>query len=265
MVEFGQTFIVWAWDPVEGATGYEAEVFLAGAPSGQRGDPIVTEEPTVRADDLEPGTAMEIYVRAVRETGGGRAVGPWSATSPVAQTLLEPRVCTDEREQARSYHSRPRLIDGWNGTPFRFYFDTSTLPDGERENAELVFEIVAALAERIEGQNDYPLLEVVGWIQCGEWDPWRERCPRQRRGEIVAAVVPDLDEGGRARGRTAVIFWVGGRIQDSETNGPHAWAAPHEIFHLFGFGHHPEVDPSSRGLGGSKCRGNSPAGQHPRK
>ena len=74
VVEVGQTFIVWAWDPVEGATGYQAEIFLAGLPPGQRGDPIITEEPTVRADDLEPRTEMEIYVRAVRETAGGRAV-----------------------------------------------------------------------------------------------------------------------------------------------------------------------------------------------
>ena len=106
------------------------------------------------------------------------------------------------------------------------------------------------MAERIEHQIEYPLLGVEGWIACGEWDPWHERCPGQRRGDIVGAVVPDLDEGGRARPRSAVIFWVGGRIQDAETNGPHAWAAPHEIFHLFGFNHHPDVDPSARTRGG---------------
>ncbi len=224
VVDAGQTFLVWAWDPVEGATSYEAEIFLPGLPPGQRGDPIITVEPTVRADGLEPGTAMEIYVRAVRETAGGRAVGPWSEFS-LAETLPSPTVCTDELAQARSFHHPPRLIDEWTGMPFRFYFDGTTLPPGERESAELVFEIVGELAERIEGQIDYPLLEVGGWIRCGEWDPWRERCPRQRHGEIVAAVVPDRDEGGRAHARNAVIFWVGGRIQDAQTNGPHAWAA----------------------------------------
>ena len=83
----GPDYIGWAWDSVEGATGYEADVFPAGTPPGQRGEPIVTEEPRVRAKGLEPATAFEIYVRAVRETADGRAVGPWSERSPVVETL----------------------------------------------------------------------------------------------------------------------------------------------------------------------------------
>ena len=30
----GEDFVEWSWDPVEGATSYEADVFVAGTPAG---------------------------------------------------------------------------------------------------------------------------------------------------------------------------------------------------------------------------------------
>ena len=78
VVEAGLDFLVWAWDPVENATGYEAHAFPHGTPVSQRPPLQVTAEPTFRADGLEPDTVMMFFVRAIRETAGGRAVGPWS-------------------------------------------------------------------------------------------------------------------------------------------------------------------------------------------
>lgn len=76
VVDVGLDFLVWTWDPVETATGYEGHAFPDGTPVSERPPLQVTVEPTFRADGLEPGTAMVFFVRAIRETAGGRAAGP---------------------------------------------------------------------------------------------------------------------------------------------------------------------------------------------
>ena len=90
VVDAGTDFLVWAWDPVETATGYEAHAFPDGTPPTERPPLQITVEPTFRADGLEPDTLTRILVRAIRETAGGRAVGPWSEygtgmTAPVPE------------------------------------------------------------------------------------------------------------------------------------------------------------------------------------
>ena len=89
VVDVGLDFLVWAWDPVEGATSYEAHAFPDGTPPSERPPLLVTVEPTFRADGLEPGTVMGILVRAIRETAAGRAVGPWSDQG-TGETLTPP-------------------------------------------------------------------------------------------------------------------------------------------------------------------------------
>ena len=74
VVDVGTDFLVWAWDPVDGATSYVANAFPRGTPTSERPPTQVTVEPTFRADGLEPDTAMGIFVRAVRE----KAAGQWS-------------------------------------------------------------------------------------------------------------------------------------------------------------------------------------------
>ncbi len=87
-MDVGLDFLVWAWDPVQNATGYEGHAFPYGTPVSERPPLQVTVEPTFRADGLEPDTVMEVFVRAVRETAGGRAVGPWS--DPATGRTLPP-------------------------------------------------------------------------------------------------------------------------------------------------------------------------------
>lgn len=78
VVDAGVDFLVWAWDPVETATGYEAHAFPRGIRASERPPLQVTVEPTFRVDGLEPNTAMGFFVRAILETAAGRATGPWS-------------------------------------------------------------------------------------------------------------------------------------------------------------------------------------------
>ena len=89
VVDVGLDFLVWAWDPVDGATGYEAQAFPDGTPVSERPPLQVTVGPTFRAEGLEPGTVMVLLVRAIRETAGGRAVGPWSDPG-TGETLSPP-------------------------------------------------------------------------------------------------------------------------------------------------------------------------------
>ena len=88
VVDAGVDFLVWAWDPVESATSYEGHAFPDGTPPSERPPLRETMNPTLRADGLEPGTTMGIFVRAIRETAGGRAAGPWSYGS--GTTLAPP-------------------------------------------------------------------------------------------------------------------------------------------------------------------------------
>ena len=265
VVEVGQTFIVWAWDPVEGATGYQAEVFLAGLPPGQRGDPIITEEPTVRADDLEPRTEMEIFVRAVRETAGGRAVGPWSANSPVAQTLPEPLVCTDERERATTFS--PVLLPKWDGTPFRVDMIRNFPESVTEDDLVQLLAPVGLLADKIERQLGYRILEMGDLIPVPVGVPpgwnedeaaFRRNCPLPReRGQIQGFYMDDTNGGAptaRAQGnvRCESFSYL------SPGLGPGRWPCPgcyldgvtlHEIFHVLGFVHDDDYDFLARGEG----------------
>ena len=89
VVDVGVNFLVWTWDPVETATSYQAHAFPAGTPPSERPPLRVTLEPTFRADGLEPDSAMTIFVRAIREQGLSRVVGPWSAPG-TGKTLAPP-------------------------------------------------------------------------------------------------------------------------------------------------------------------------------
>ena len=238
VAELGQDFVLWTWNPVEGATGYEAAPYLAADPEGER-NILFVEEPSVRVDGFQPNTAVWIHVRAVRETAGGRAVGEWS-NRVFAETWGEPRECSNEREQALAFGvgyswGPPVLIEEWDGLPFHFYFDAG-IPASERADAEHFFEVVENLSDRIEDQIGFSILEVAGWVEEDERGFSRgnpEPCEGVRPGGIVATVTP-RSRGG-AIPSCAIMYWPNDDI-DTALDGTMA----HELFHLFGFTHSPE-------------------------
>ena len=233
--------MLWTWDPLESATGYEADAFPAGTPPSERNAPVHTEEPSFRVDGLEPGAAMELFVRAVRETAGGRAVGPWSEKA-VGESLPEPRECADERELALAFGvgtswGPPVLIEEWDGTPFSFLFDRESVPEDEWPDVQHVFEIVGRLSAKIEKQLGYSVIEVGGWTSQGL--ACRDGGQRMRN-QIVAFVSPETERGDRlvtASAKCADVQYYGGTMK-----GRRDGTIVHEIFHLFGFTHSP--DPS---------------------
>ncbi|MXZ61093.1 MAG: hypothetical protein F4Z12_09565 [Acidobacteria bacterium] len=132
----------------------------------------------------------------------------------------------------------PVLIEEWHGTPFRFYFDAG-IPDSERRDAEHYLDVAEQLAARVEEQIGYPLFEVGGWVpeqergfEIGEGRV--EDCIGVRPGGMVASVMPTGGSGG-ADPSCAVFFWSNGDI-DLAFDGTLA----HEMWHLFGFTHHPD-------------------------
>ena len=251
----GLDFIHWVWEPVEGATGYDTHTY-SGDIQDQEPHREHVQENVLRVDGFEPNTVVELFVRAVRN----REVGPWSDRATTT-TMGTPRECTDELEQAMNYSVS--LPAEWDGrTPFLFYFDSASLPEGEQEDAEHVLATVERLSARIEEQIGYSIIEVGGWTRLPSQDCDAIRDLRES-GQIVAQVMaedyvnPNTGEvqvgiAQAWRRCNAVRYWSGDVkvVKDS--------IAPHEIFHLFGFAHsrtptrhgtlHPNQHPVGEGI-----------------
>ena len=63
------------------------------------------------AEGLEPGVRIGFFVRAIRETAGGRAVGPWSDYAQTYMLVPDTLVaaCSNERQLPLEYEIRTRL------------------------------------------------------------------------------------------------------------------------------------------------------------
>ena len=177
----------------------------------------------------------------------------------------EPRACTDERERALAFHGGPVPVREWDGTPFRVDM-IRNFPDFVTE-ADLV-DLLAAVGlvdDKIEAQLGYRIVEMGDVIPVPNGLPegWntderrhRRTCPLPReRGQIQGFYMDGENHGSPRAGaqansacsdfcylRPGMERWREGREYDGVTL--------HEIFHLLGFNHDLEVDPSSRGLGG---------------
>ncbi|MXW71406.1 MAG: fibronectin type III domain-containing protein [Acidobacteria bacterium] len=251
VLEVGETFILWTWDPVEEATGYRVDVGPAGTPAQEREPPVPIEEPPHRSDGLAPETSYRMWVQAVRETAGGRAVSDW--TNYIAEDTWPDfwAACKDEQDQARERNTSPVLIDEWDGTPFPIYFDEA-IPESERADAEHLFGVAERLADRIEDQIGYRIIELGGWLPVEKRtfeirDADLRDCERVRPGEIIVTVIPEdrPDLRAAARPYCAAFFW-----DDNDLDATWDGVFSHELFHLFGFGHSLETHPQEAWQGG---------------
>ena len=213
------------------------------------------------------GTEVDVEIYSVTPTRTDEVADPGEplGSHRVAGTLIranEPRECTDERDRALAYHDAI-LPAEWDGTAILVRFLD---PEGEEQREDLAREIenVIELAAQIEQQIGYRILDVSrdlipraeadpamlevtqaheAWRSCNEW-----RTPGHAYGFVVdyshsvyewsdAAAVP----------RCAGFMYYGGEVAPAFES-----TTPHELFHLFGFKHHPnhgpETDPEDVGI-----------------
>ena len=252
VAERGPDFLVWTWDPVGGATSYQGHAFAAGTPPEERPPLLVIPEPTFRVDGLEPGAVMGFYVRAIRETAGGRAAGTWSKQT-IAQALPPPaRACTDQRDRALtlSYGHR-QVVHEWDpDRPIRFRVDAGPIIEGGRRIGhpdfleEKVLQPLRDMARRLEERLGYTVMESpdvgpggadntvrVAWRDHVHVPTWAgDRCP------------PNVGSPWNAQGTPPAVFlnryifdpeivcspYEQNRVQETII---------HELAHVFGMGH----------------------------
>ena len=149
VVDAGPDFLVWVWNPVEGATSYEAHAFPYGTPPSERPPLQVTVEPTFRADGLEPGTVMGIFVRAIRETAGERAVGLWSDQGTGRTLTLQP---PNAPANLRVSAVGEDFVEwSWNAVPVASGYEVQFSPDAEFTEADEVIDVSGQTVYRREG------------------------------------------------------------------------------------------------------------------
>ena len=256
VAELSRNSVLWVWEPTDSATNYQVRARLRD--SGQDAGEAEVSDPSYLWEGLEPGTRVQLRVRAMA-SAGGPAIGPWS--NPVSATTWPeswptPRECTDERERALSFNmpgysaGPPVLIDEWDGTPFRFYF-TPGYNEDDRRAAQHSMNLVRDFSELLKDQIGYRIIEVGGWIENVEWSLDERDCSWRKPGQITGIMVP----GGRGDFvlRCAVYEEGAGAL----TRG---FGTVHELFHLFGFAHSPESHTFIPGVGGISMSPNLTSG-----
>ena len=243
----GSDYVEWSWNPVDYASSYHIWFFTSE-------EMILDDDPKVigldgsqlsfREEDIDPGTELYVRIRAAFRFSHDSdwITSDWSDRI-YAKTDSLPRSCTDERRRAlrygRSNGVTPLLVKSWSGKPFKFYWDSS-IPESESHKIDELTGVFHRMAEMIEDQLGYPILEFGGWTDPTGLRFNRDNIVCSSDGAvspvgIVATIHPnDLYYEAAARPHCGVIFWTGGDIDYENVK-----VLPHEIFHLFGYAHSP--------------------------
>ena len=190
LADRGPDFVEWSWDPVEGATSYEAHLGLEETPVDER-ILVETEEPSYRWEGLAPLARVVVWVRAVRETAGGRAVGEWS---DVGRAITLPAftavaACSNERRQALRYEAGTFLAEAWDPQkPFPVWIDEEAIRRGAERLGrpdfleEEVLEPLRDVADRIKERLGYLIFDPDDQLQTR---------PSRREPVIKVLTAPD--------------------------------------------------------------------------
>ena len=180
------------------------------------------------------------------------------------------RVCTDEAQRARDF-ARP--MREWDGTPFRVDI-VRNFPDFVTEaDLQQLLDPIGRLADQIELQLGYPVLEMGDLIEVPAgaptgWDQdydryWRNDLLPRERGQLLAFYLNDdnpAEWDGRGGSPMSAHVCCGTTSYNKRALGP-MWtgddpccqgdanqytlegeALVHELFHLLGFVHDDVVD-----------------------
>ena len=174
----------------------------------------------------------------------------------------DPLVCADERERAVN-HSR--WVRWWDGTPFRVDMIRS-FPEAVTE-ADIVqlLEPVALLADKIEDQIGYRIVEAGDVIPVPEGAPpgwntdeqrYRRTCPVVAdRDQILGFYMDDTNHGspgtdGQANSYCGSFSYMRPVLENWPCPGCDKDALTlHELFHVLGFVHFDDDDFIARGEG----------------
>ena len=184
----------------------------------------------------------------------------------------QPRACTNERQFALNFSS---FVREWDGTPFRVDM-IRNFPDVANE-ADLVelLDAVGLLADKIEDQLGYRILEMGDVIPVPEgmrpgWNEdeqrFRRTCPLPRdRGQIHGFYMDDVNHGSPEADAQAncgssfsylqpfLTYWPCRGCEDDRTPPPYNHfvdgVTHHEIFHVLGYIHTEDYDPDTTTVG----------------
>ena len=256
----GEDFVEWAWNAVEDATGYDVQFSRTEAFTGE--DEIIgraAEELSYRREGLAAGTSAHLRVRAASGIGDGRITGDWSSqvtgmtVAPPPPDRVRPQPtgeCASVLEAVEG--SIATLPTEWWHTPFTVnYYDNFPVDVVGPDYLPGQFEVVQGLADQIEAQLGYPVIELgglvpppEGWIVEGAVDP-RECQDWREPGEITVFHVPEGPEGHAGGGAflseavcVNVRYWVGDGLESDSFLAPYRESAVlGRLIALLGFKH----------------------------
>ena len=269
LTDRGPDFVEWSWDPVEDVTSYEAHLGLRETPPDER-TLVRTDEPSYRWEGLPPLAMVVAFVRAVRETPGGRAVGEWSdAGHAITLPALTPvAACSNERRHALRYEAGTFLVEAWDPEqPFRVWIDEESIRRGGEQFdrpeflEEEVLEPLRDVADRIEERLGYrifdpddllprrpstrePVIKVLTQPDRQQDPPWSAACAPATISPMNAS--PSTGEIFYNEPFFDPLITCQGYVEDRTDE-----TIIHELGHNLGMRHHPSAgDPDSRFRGG---------------